>query len=124
MDTNKDNFRRKTDQISVQPSSRAWDKLNAKLDDQPTKKRIFSIRVLAIAASFLLLVGMIIWQTTPSSQEASVKIANQESMEVDETPTGIAIVSSGTLPYETFYEKVALARNGGLLDLYENSQNL
>ncbi len=120
METNKAKFRKKAESIAPMPSASAWEKLEEKLDKVPPKKkpiRLYSI--LAFAASFLLLIGLLLTNNTFSAPEkamdtGSLAEAKAESVGVEQ----IAIVYQDAGPYQSFYETVAAYRKSGMLKKY------
>jgi len=122
MKTNKANFRKKAESITPMPSESAWKKLEEKLDKAPpTRKSIRLYPILAIAASFLLLIGLLFVNGVFSgtSQKSPNKAAFAEAKAVIRPGLEqIAIVYKNEGPYLSFYETVAAARKAGILKNY------
>lgn len=121
METNKANFRKKAESIAPMPSASAWDKLEEKLDQAPPKKKVFRLYpMIAVAASFLLLLGLLftnnIFSTASESEAKTVSFAEAEieSIGVEQ----IAIVYNDVGPYLSFYESVSAVRQNGLIKNY------
>ena len=121
METNKAKFRKKAKSISPMPSASAWEKLEEKLDNAPPKRKFIRLfPMLAIAASFLILIGLLFANTVFSgNHEKSAQTAS--FVETDVRSVGlqqIAIVYKNAGTYQSFYETVAAARKGGILKHY------
>lgn len=124
METNKANFRKKAARISEQPSPDTWDKLEAKLDKAPAKKR--NIRwypLYAVAASFLLLVGFLTVNSLSSDKSAAHEAlvhspVAEASSSLGETPDQVAMIFKDAGTYQSFYEKVVEAKREGILKRY------
>ena len=121
MKTNKANFRKKAESITTIPSDSAWKKLEEKLEKAPPKRK--SIRLypmLAIAASFILLLGFLLVNNVFSeTKEENLNSASLVKAEISSVGLEqIAIVYKDDGPYLSFYETVAVARKGGILKNY------
>ncbi len=122
-------FREKVNQVSVQPSSAAWEKLSNKLDgSNKAKPAVKYFKLLAVAASLTLLIGLL-WHNEAFSKADKIASATttknaankSTAASKDVNSTGAKITSTQTLPqnpYETFYQKVIEARRNGLLERY------
>ncbi len=121
METNKAKFRKKAESISQMPSSSVWDKLEEKLDQAPPKKKSLRLfPLLAIAASFLLLFGLLFTSDffSGSAEKATAQVANFAEANLEQHNMQIAMVSGHAGRYQSFYEKVAQARKDGILKMY------
>ena len=116
MGNNKANFRKKAESISSMPSANAWEKLEEKLEKaSPKKKSIRLYPMLAVAASFLLLFGLLINNKYVTN---SVETASFTEATLEDADMHIALVYNDAGTYQSFYEKVAEARTGGILEKY------